>query len=357
MKTAIRPAARGIALIVVLIAIFVLTVLVGAFAYSMKVETKLAMNSNQEADLYWIGKSGVQFASWVLAQQLIVPNEPYDSLNQKWAGGPGTLAASNSPLADVSLENVPLGNGKFTVKITDLNRRININMANQDVLQQALTLMGVDASEIPSVANYILDWIDRDEATRINGVESDYYEGLQPPYLAKNAPIDDLSELLLIKGVTLEMYWGAEARSHIPAAFQRVDRFGNVMETPPYTVGLAEVFTPISNGKVNINTASSTVLQMIPGIDQVSAECIIRQRSGPDGADGTEDDLPFQSANELGECVSGHVMQTVQRLCATRSTAFEVQVDAEIAGAKRTFYAIVGRNSQRDVQVLSFYWK
>ena len=44
----------------VMIAIFVLSVLVGAFAYSMKVETKLAMNANQETESTWSdGRSGV----------------------------------------------------------------------------------------------------------------------------------------------------------------------------------------------------------------------------------------------------------------------------------------------------------
>jgi hypothetical protein len=34
-----------------------------------------------------------------------------------------------------------------------------------------------------------------------------------------------------------------------------------------------------------------------------------------------------------------------------------VQVDADVGGYKRTFFAVLGRNSQRDVQILSFYWK
>src|SRR5262245_25877906 len=211
----------GIALIVVMIAIFVLSLLAGAFAYSMKVETKLAMNANNQADLEWIGRSGVDYARWVLALQLSVPNEPYDSLNQKWAGGPGSNASSNSPLADVSLDGVLVGNGSFSLKIKDLERKININTADQDTLERALRAMGADANAISSIADSILDWVDRDDSTHVNGAESDYYQGLNPPYLAKNGPIDDLSELLLIKGIwdQPELYWGPSAAEHIPAAF------------------------------------------------------------------------------------------------------------------------------------------
>ncbi|MEI4908121.1 type II secretion system protein GspK, partial [Klebsiella pneumoniae] len=87
------------------------------------------------------------------------------------------------------------GDGKVTLHIRDMESRVNINIAGPDVLQQGLTLMGVDASEVPSITDSILDWIDADDATHLNGAESDYYEGLQPSYSAKNGPIDDMSEL------------------------------------------------------------------------------------------------------------------------------------------------------------------
>jgi type II secretory pathway component PulK len=358
MRIAPEPKPRGIALMVVMIAIFVLSVLAGGFAYSMKVETKLAMNANNEAAALWLGRSGVELARYVLALQMSIPGEPYDSLNQKWAGGPGGLASSNSPLADISLDNVPVGEGTVTVKITDLERKFNINMADEAVLQQALTLVGVDASEIPSISSAILDWIDPDDIPHVNGAESDYYQTLEPPYFAKNRPIDDLSELLLVRGVTLDMYWGSSSTNHAPAAFQRVDRWGRPIEEPTYPVGLVELFTPLSTGRININTASATVLQMIPGMDQNAADQVIKQRSGPDGVDGTEDDTPFRNVGELINAgLSRQAVQQLARYCDVRSRTFQVTVNVDIRGYHRTFYAIVGRNSPRDIGILSFYWK
>jgi len=345
---------------VVMVAIFVLSVLAGAFAYSMKVETKLAMNATHETDLQWLGRSGVEYARWILAQQLQITQEPYDSLNQKWAGGPGGITSSNSPLADIQLDNFQVGHGTFSIKITDLERKVNINNADAGLLQQALTLMGVDASEIPYVTDGILDWIDPDNASHVNGAESDYYEGLQPPYSAKNAPIDDLSELLLIKGVNQDMYWGPASTNHSAASFQQVDRFGNPVQ-PAYTAGLVDIFTPLSSGRININTASATTLQMIPGVDEIIAARIIEIRSGPDRADATEDDTPFRSVGELktaglGE-MGGQAMQILSRYCTVRSSTFQVEVDAEIGGVHKKFYAILGRANPRDIQILSFYGK
>lgn len=357
MRFSSHQSRRGIALIIVMIAIFVLSVLIGAFAFSMKVETKLAMNANHEAEIVWLGRSGVELARWVLAQQASISSEPYDSLNQKWAGGPGSLTSSNSPLANVSLDHYQIGNGFVTVKITDLERKFNINRANDQIMQQALTLVGVDAGEIPRVSAAITDWIDPDDVTHINGAESDYYQSQDPPYYAKNKPIDDLSELLLVRGITLDMFWGTSSTNHAPAAFQQVDRWGRPVEQPVYPIGLADVFTTLSSGRININTASAQTLQIIPLVDENAAAQIIQQRSGPDGVDGTEDDLPFRNPGEAGTAINPGVAQQLQQYGDVRSRTFEVLVTAELGDYRRNFHAIIGRNSPRDVQILSFYWK
>lgn len=354
---------RGIALIIVMIAIAVLTILAAAFAYSMKVELKLAQNANSEEELLWLGRSGVELARYVVAQQLNIPNEPYDGLNQKWAGGTG---GTNMLLADISLENNRLGDGTFSVKITDLERRFNVNIADQAVLQQALNLVGVEASDAQTVISSILDWIDRDNNTHVNGAESDYYESLDPPYSAKNGPVDDLSELLLVKGIwdNPEIFWGTGSTNHPPAAFQKIDRFGRELRMPSYPVGLVDLFTSIGTAKMNVNTASLTTLQMNPFVDEAIAGEIIRVRAGPDGVDGTEDDTPAGSfimprVEDLlvNAGMNRQTAQQAARYFDQRSRAFEVEVDAEVNGYHRHFVAILGRNNQRDVQVLSFYWK
>jgi general secretion pathway protein K len=350
MKIPQQNSQRGIALIVVMISVFVLSVLAGAFAYSMKVESKLAMNANNQADLEWIGRSGVEYARWILAQEMTCP---YDSLNQKWAGGPGGPCDTNGPLTEATLTDFHIGDGVFSIKITDLERKVNVNTADQAVLDQTMRVIGADANIGPAIAEGILDWIDRDDRQKNNGAESDYYEGLTPPYTAKNGPIDDISELLLIKGVRDE----PEIFSSDYADVQRMDRFGNPIPPKEYAAHLADVFTPISTGKININTASSIVLQTIPGIDDAIAQQIIRVRSGPDGADGTDDDTPFAGLGDLGTVLPGPGVGQFQRYCTTRSGTFQVQVDAQIGGSKQTYFAIIGRVNQRDIQILSFYPK
>jgi len=357
MKISTQTRPQGIALFIVMIAIFVLSVMAAIFATSMKVETKLAQNAGHGEQLLWLGRSGVELARYVLAEQMIIPGEPYDSLNQVWAGGPGGLAESNSPLAGLSLDNYPVGDGTVSIKIIDLERKVNINTANTPTLQQALILMGVGADGISVIADSIQDWIDPDDNPRLAGAESDYYQSLNPPYYAKNAPIDDLSELLLVKGIAEhpEIYWGGSATNHVPAAFQRKLGFVNSpFQAANYPFGLKDIFTPLSTGRININTTDANVLQMLPGVDETTAQNIIKLRAGPDGADGTEDDTPIVNPGELAQA---GVPAAAFPLCTTRSSTFEVHVIARIGDDQREFIAILYRNSPADIQILNFYWK
>ena len=354
------PSEHGIALLIVLISVTVLTILAAGFAYSMKVETKLARNANSEAELEWLGRSGVEYARWVLANSLANPMQPYDSLDQPWATGSGFLGPTNNPIAEVQ-NPFTLGHGTVSWKITDLESRFNINSPEPlllQVLPQALTLMGVGPGEATPIVNSILDWIDPDDQMRVEGAETPYYQGQTPPYAAKNGPIDDISELLLIKGITPEIYYGGAASDFQPNYFSRqFNPFGQSANAPPtITAGLTNLFTPLSDGRVNINTASAEVLQLIPGIDALIAEAIVGGRSGEDDGSGLMG--PYRAVSQVSRVpnLPLPLVGQLNQFCDVRSKTFKVDVTATISGYSRSFTAILGRNSPRDVQVLSFYW-
>jgi general secretion pathway protein K len=268
----------------------------------------------------------------------------------------------------VEVQNpVPLGNGSFTWKIVDLERKFNINLAgdprneqiSRQIFQQALIVMGADATESPPIISAIIDWIDPNDDISLEGAESEYYQGLAPPYKAKNGPIDDISELLLIKGISQEMYWGSSSTNHPMSAIQqRQNRFGGALTPPSYSVGLVDLFTPISDGKININTASAEVLQLL-GVDNNVAEAIISGRQGED--DGTGLLGPYRNLGELAIKVPiiprGQVPPQIQQFCDVRSKTYEVTVEAQIGSYTRVFKATLARNTPKDIQILNFYWK
>jgi Type II secretion system (T2SS), protein K len=140
------------------------------------------------------------------------------------------------------------------------------------------------------------------------------------------------------------------------------NRFGQQSAAMPIAnVRITDLFTPLSDGKANINAASAEVLQVLPGVDAIIAEAIVGGRAGePDpGAPGLLG--PYRSVGDLQRLPElprgGPVINTLGQFCDTRSKTFQVQVDADVGGYKRTFFAVLRRNSQRDVQILSFYWK
>jgi len=370
-------APRGFALILVMTVIFVLAILAGAFAYSMKVESRLAANANNESELEWMGRSGVELAKYFLDQSPRM-GARYVSLNQLWAGGPGDGQETNSPLMAINLKHYELGQGSISVHISDLERKLNLNRiaslrgpqgGGQDILQRALTLIGVDAGESAVISDSIVDWKDPDDATALSGTESDFYLGREHAHYAKNGPIDDLAELLLVNGVSPEIYWGPRWVAHqVQMIESRRGRRGRVEDLrPTFPLGLVDLFTPISNGAVNINTASSAVLQVALGIpDNLAAE-IIRVRTGLDGLEGTEDDTPFQNTGMAMVPGMEATPPGLRSPLSVISTHFEVTVDVRLGRSHRQCVAVLGRNvpgatssalaGEGGVKVLEFSWR
>ena len=56
---------RGVALLIVMLLTFAMAVIVTAFAYTMKVEGRLATRTQSESETEWMGRSGIELAKWV----------------------------------------------------------------------------------------------------------------------------------------------------------------------------------------------------------------------------------------------------------------------------------------------------
>jgi general secretion pathway protein K len=352
---------HGIALVLVMMTVIVLSAIVGSLAISMTTEMRLARNSDYNDQMEWMGRSGIELARYALANKC-AEQRNIDALNQFWAGG---QSPCSNDVENVPLKNVPLGPGHISVSITDMERKWDINLVanprqpQKEILQKALVEVGVtDAEQSSTIIDSILDWINPNESAGFSGAKSDYYMHLNPPYFCKNGQIDDISELLLIKGVTPEIYWGSNSTNHPVSAYQQhgsgafnqptPSRSGagfRDSDQPQYPVGLVELFGAMG-GKLNVNTASIKTLQLIPGLDEAAAARILQGRTGPDGQDGTDDDIPLQNPGQMSEFLG-------------RSYVFDVTVEAEINGYKKTFHGIVSRGGGGGQQIscVKFYWE
>ena len=317
---------RGIALIIVMIIVAALTVIVTGFAYSMRVETKLARNTRFNPDMDWLGRSGVELARYLLSKRA-PGEEQMDALHQKWAGGSGRIGMGAmdelEPWEELPMTNVKLGNGTFSIKITDMERKLNINSAPEPLLRYILEMHGgVDATDVDVFIDSLRDWMDPDENHGLNGAESDFYLSEYPPYYSKNGPLDHITELKLVQGFK---------------------------ENPSIYNVFAKNFTAISGGLINVNTASAQVLGLLPGMDPIIAGDIVMYRAGPEG--------PYRSPNQIGAVLEPFGMDpgSIQQFLATESATFEVEITAKIGPQQRKYISLLRRLSPQDIRILYFH--
>jgi len=104
-----------------------------------------------------------------------------------------------------------IGKIDLLVRESSESRRLNLNSATDDAIRKRLRQgLGDDRlEEADQVADALLDWRDPDDLVRSNGAEEDFYQTKGLPYEPADGSFKTLTEMLLVRGVTGEMFWGA----------------------------------------------------------------------------------------------------------------------------------------------------
>lgn len=351
-KTSQRKGSKGIALIMVLMVVTVLTVLAGGFAYSMKIETKLARNASWESEFEWMGRSGIDIARFALSQRSGA-GANYESLCQAWAGGTKETNDYVAALLGHWIPVSPSGDAQILVTLEDEERRMGINFADPMLLDKAMEVVKVDAAVGPSIRTAILEWKTPNALTGSADAASSYYLGLSPPYRASHSPFADIHELLLVKGIVESpgIFWGPEA----PPYIRRRGGPGIPEEDQVYAIGLKQLFSAGPVGKININTADVNAMQVIPFMDMTWAESIQKFRAGPDGVDGNFDDQPFTTIPVLPG-MPPPLVAAMQQYADVHSRTFRVITKVRAGKFHRTYEALIQGTGNGPAQVRSFSW-
>jgi general secretion pathway protein K len=256
---------KGVVLVLALVVITFLGVLVLEFGHLMRLEAVMAGNYADSTKAFYLARSGVSFA-------LAIIDRKEKPEYEEWIKN-----LPNFPMT------VPLGEGDASFTIIDERSKINVNhllradgSLNRRQVELLFNLFDIlnKQYEEPifsyAMAPAMVDWIDEDDEVTVfdfiivgenEGAETEYYEDLGPPYPAKNAPFDTFRELILVRGINEKVLYG-EKKAEEEA-----------------TYGLSEYVTVYGDGKININTAPSRVLQALDWeIDEVLAQNIIHRR-------------------------------------------------------------------------------
>jgi type II secretory pathway component PulK len=237
-----------------------------SLAYRVGLESRSARNRALHAQLRAQAASAVAVAVARIAQNA----DPFDHPFQAWH--------THAPLASEDwLPEWSVGtDGKEPAfscdyRTIDEEGKLNLSRASGEALER----IGLSPEQIAA----LFDWMDGDDDTRNGGAESDFYLSRPVPYRCKNAPLEVLEELMLVRGFTANSYLGAP-----PGA-----------EGPPGAVAL---LTCLGEGRLNINTAPLPVLKTLP-LSDGAAEQLDKFRGYDELSSGKLADHVFTSAEDI----------------------------------------------------------
>lgn len=232
---------KGMALILSITVVALLTITVLDFFHHAWIQSALAAGYRDETKAFYAVRAG-QAAGRLILLEDAKSSIPRDSLAAEWAQG---------------LITVPMDGELVSVTIQDESGKLDLNRLVTDrgypddrwIALFVRLLARLDLDE--ALADALVDWMDVNPEPRMKGAEDGYYLSLKKPYRTKNMRLDSVGEMAMIKGFTPEVM--AKLRPHV---------------------------TAWSSGKININTATGMVLMSLDdNITEEIASAIIRERT------------------------------------------------------------------------------
>ena len=275
----------GSILVALLWCFALLSVVVVGVLYSSRLELMVVKNHGDQIQAHYLALAGIEKTKALLYHDL--------KERQRMAKNhSGTLFDSTQDFKDV-----PFGRGEFRIfrqgrrdengrliyGIADEESRLNLNTASNEELGKLYEIT-------PEVVASIKDWKDGDSTASNGGAEAEYYAALQPPYLPRNGPFQTVRELLMVRGVTPQLFKEEDENQNGLLDPEEDDGTDNL---PPDNrdgmldggwSSLLTVSSSVANlnaagqARVNVQNASERDLTAVPGITAEIAKGIIATR-------------------------------------------------------------------------------
>lgn len=315
---------KGMALLLAVTVMSLLVAVTVEFNKNMRQELVGSFTVKDNSQLGAILKSGYNLAEAVLFQDK--QDNKYDSGYDRWA----QLESSN--LATL------FGRGNLELIIRDLTGKLQLNSLgaassagdNGREILTKLLLNGefgdLSADDVSLIVDAITDWVDADDDPKgFEETESSFYQSLDPAYTSKNGPFEFIEELLLVRGITRDLYFG----------------------TGEYK-GLRDYVTVYGDdGKININNAPVEILQ---AMDENMAEDLVQEMVVFREDEGNKELL--ENATWYSQHVSGDLNFDAD-MVTTESNYFDITAVARHVEMERILYAVVKRDSDGTISLIS----
>lgn len=224
----------GMALVLVLWMVALLTIMAMGYSATMRTETRLTAHIVQSARARALSQAGI----WYGLHELLLP-----TLEQTWR-------------KDGTPYPINFGDGKISISLYDETGKIDLNTARPELLLSLIKSAGLGNNQSQSLLQAILDWRDRDNMKRNGGAEDEDYAQAGYDYGAKDGPFNSVGELREVMGMNV-------------ALFDKIAPALTVYSHQP---------------AINPTVAPREVLLSIPGADPSDIDALLqRRKTGEEG--------------------------------------------------------------------------
>ncbi len=296
---------RGVALIMVIMVVAVITIAVAELVSRQQVDIRRAGNLFDQDRAYLLALAGEDTArGWLIRD---IEQNQVDNLNE--------VEISRIP-------RTPFEGGFISGWAEDMQGRFNLNnlLAEDGTIDplartrfsRLLELVGLS----PDAVDAVIDWIDKNGDELPAGAEDSYYSSLG--YSAANRPFTSPSELALVKDIGYEGY----------------------QALAPYVSALPQ------RTAINVNTAADVVLAaLVDGFSKEDGEELVSARdpSPPNEGFSSLDDFMV-----LPKLAGTDIVETDLDIA---SSYFLVTVNAEWGRARTQLYSLLWRDAAKKTVV------
>ncbi|TCV87574.1 general secretion pathway protein K [Methylomonas methanica] len=175
---------RGLALVIVIWILTLLSLMAGSFALSMRRESSVAGALKNNAQAQALAETGLSIAQFMLQHA-----DP----EQRWH-------------ADGSIYRIPGNDSEIRIRILSESGKVDINAAEEPLLKALINSVSDDEKLQQHLLDALLDWRDADDEPRPQGAEKKQYRQAGLAYQPSNQPFQSLEELQLVLGFNADIF-------------------------------------------------------------------------------------------------------------------------------------------------------